>query len=283
MDRINNKFFFILKNIKIERFLHNISMLFFGLLLEMKSWESLFFLDCYLIIFIVISFLFYWISVILRDDIFDEKIDEISNPERLIVSGIISKKRALFLSNIFLFISFIIAFVVSRIFFIIILIRFLLSYLYSVPPFRLKRIPVIATFVLSLANISMIIAGIFLIQKENYEIPWFLLIFILFIFTLGFTAKDIKDYEGDKIGDIRTIPVIFGIKKAKKIIGFFVLSIFFLLPFFFYSFINKIILPSILAGILSFIFINKERYSEKPLFLIYFLYGLIFVSIVFNN
>jgi len=94
-------------------------------------------------------------------------------------------------------------------------------------------------------------------------------------------TKDIKDYQGDKADKIYTIPVIFGLEEGKKVIGCLALAIFLLCPLFFFDYFKILIFPSIIAGILSFWLINRKKYSEKPLFLIYFFYGLFFALTVF--
>lgn len=43
------------------------------------------------------------------------------------------------------------------------------------------------------------------------------MLIVAFVLTTPF--KDIKDYEGDSVDGIRTIPVIFGMERGKRIIG----------------------------------------------------------------
>ena len=110
-------------------------------------------------------------------------------------------------------------------------------------------------------------------------------LFVLIAFTLGATVKDIKDYEGDKAGGIHTIPVIFGLEKGKKIIGFLIFTVFILCPILFLDYFKVLILPSIFAGVLSLWLINVRGFSERlrygSLFLIYFSFGLFFALTVF--
>lgn len=275
----------LFKNLRLTRIIQNIAMLGFGLYLaKVPIFRpfSLNFSDWLLIVMAVISLLLYWLSGIGYDDLSDEKIDRISNPSRPLPQGKFTREEFKALNNIIRIASYICAFVVGYVFFIFLILRSLVAYLYFASPFRLKRFPIIATFTLALATLFTIFGG-FLLKSPNsiFDFPGKLIIFTLFAFTFGFMTKDIKDYQGDKANKIYTIPAIFGLEEGKKIIGCLALAIFLLCPLFFFEYFKILILPSIIAGILSFWLINRKRYSEKPLFLIYFSYGLFFVLTVF--
>jgi 4-hydroxybenzoate polyprenyltransferase len=140
---------------------------------------------------------------------------------------------------------------------------------------------VIATFLLALVFLMTIFLGYILpSQKSLFNFPLSLSIFILSVFTFGFMAKDLKNFERDRAEKIYTIPVIFGPEKGRLIIGSLIFVIFLLTPFLFGHF-DVLILPSFLAGTASFWLINRKNYSEKSLFLLYFSYGLFFVLTVF--
>jgi 4-hydroxybenzoate polyprenyltransferase len=104
---------------------------------------------------------------------------------------------------------------------------------------------------------------------------------ILIVFTLGFNAKDIKDYVGDKVDGIYTIPVLLGLERGKKIIGVLSVVCFILVPFMFRNNITKLLPISIIAGLLSFFLIIRKKYNETPLFLLYFAYAATVTLIIF--
>lgn len=276
------KFLAILKNLRPERFIHNLIMLGLGVYIAKVSPMSLTFFDWLLVIMAGLSVFLYWLSVIGFDDIADEKIDKISNPKRPLPRGKISKEEFKTINNILRIASFLCAFVVGYTFFVLIFLRSLLGHIYYAHPFRLKRFPILATSLLALTALLTVFGGFVLAGKNVLDFPMRLMLFILLAFTFGFMTKDIKDYEGDKADRIYTVPVIFGLKRGKTIIGFLALFIFLLAPFVFSQHFNILIIPSLLAGTLGFWLINRKKYNEKPLFFIYFFYGIFFILTIFK-
>ena len=220
-------------------------------------------------------------------DLSDEKIDRVSNPLRPLPAGKFTREEFRRLGSIFMIISYIAAFVAGYAFFIFLLLRGFVGYLYAYPPFRLKRFVFLATFSRALAFLFTIYAGFLLIPENTvFDFPSRIALFFLVVFTLGTTVKDIRDYQGDKSEGVYTIPVIFGPEKGKKIIGFLVFIAFLLTPLFFFDYFKVFILPSLLAGILSFWLINRKTHTNKEvicLFLIYFTFGLFFIMNVSNS
>jgi len=284
-----NKLSAFLKNSRLTRVLHNIILLGLGLYLAkvpIFNPLSLNFADCLLIIMAVIAILLYWLSAIGYDDLSDEKIDRISNRSRPLPQNKFTRKEYRILSNLLRALSFVVAFAVGYSFFFLILLRSFVGYLYYTSPFRLKRFPVLATFINALTFLFTIYAG-FLLNSANtiFDFPGKLAIFVLIAFTLGGTVKDVKDYHGDKAGGIFTIPVIFGLEKGKKIIGFLAFLSFILCPIFFLDYFDILFLPSFLAGILSFWLIGKKNFTSKEyifLFSVYLSFGLFFILICFQ-
>jgi len=282
------KFIAILKNLRLASFLHNIAMLGLGLYVAIISKYGhsdvglgiippnlhFRFFDFILIAIACISIFLYWLSGVGYDDSYDENVDKISNPNRPLPQGNISKEEFSVVNNILRGASFICAAAISYSFFIFILLRSVVAYFYFTPPFRFKRFPIIATFLMSLGALMTVLAG-FSIVSENkiLDFPGSIMIFIIVVFTFGLTIKDIKDYEGDKAGGIYTIPVIFGLKKGKIIIGILVSFISFLPIILFPQNSKALILSSICISIVGFLLINRKKYDPKPFIVIYFFYG----------
>jgi len=88
----------------------------------------------------------------------------------------------------------------------------------------------------------------------SLEIFLYYLIFSLFIF-IGSTISDLRDYEGDRLSNIKTLPVYLGYEVCKKI-DFVLLSIFSVVILFFSHFI--ILLP---FSIVMFYFLYKNKPS----------------------
>ena len=109
---------------------------------------------------------------------------------------------------------------------------------------------------------------VFLVGAGNISIPimGYYALFTLFVF-IGSSISDLRDYTGDKINNIRTLPVVLGYHLAKKIdfilLGLFSLTILFsdlvvLLPFslmmIYFLYKNKLTLAHSCEGF-SFIFL----------------------------
>jgi len=288
------KFLAIWKNLRPFRLLHNLALLGFGLYIAIFLTSepygvgvlpgSINFFDCLLIIMAILSVFFFWLSAIGYDDVCDEKIDKISNSKRPLCQNRFNKEEFKMLSNVFRGVSYFFSAFVGFGFFLLMFLRSLMVYIYSSPPFRLKRFPLIATFLLSLSALFTVLAGFVLSpQYTVLDFPKKIILFILTVFTFGFMAKDIKDYEGDRADNVYTIPVIFGERKGKIIIGALTAIALFCPVIFFPAFWRILILPSIFVGTMSFLLINRKNYSEKFLFLVYFFYGVFFVLTCFRT
>lgn len=272
----------ISKNVRPFRLLHNLAMLGLGLYLGGRIFGPLSLFDYLLMLMAFLSIVLYWLSVIGYDDLCDEKIDKISNPDRPIPRGLLSREQVFSLSGLFLAGSYLFALMAGYTFFVLVFLRSLILPLYSKFPFRLKRFPLIATFLLASAAVLTILAGFAAGGSDLLTFPRKLILFLLLAFTFGFMAKDIKDYEGDKADKIYTVPVLFGLEKSKRIIGFLVALVFVSVPFLFFEYFKILMIPSVLAALIGFCLFVRENFSERPLFLVYFAYGLFFILTVFN-
>ena len=102
-------------------------------------------------------------------------------------------------------------------------------------------------------------------------IPVSYIALILAGLTLGENVKDIKDIEGDRRAGGYTIPVIFGEKNGKRIVGGMAVAAFLLVPLVLK--LEAMLIPSILAGAGVYLLVNRRRYSELPIFLVASLYA----------
>ena len=125
----------ILKNLRPTRTFQNLAMLGLGLYLAKVPFFDLNFFDWLLIVMAAVSLLLYWLSGVGYDDIYDEKIDKISNPLRPLSQGKISKEEFKTINNVLRAASYICAFVASYTFFILIFLRSLLAHIYYAHPF----------------------------------------------------------------------------------------------------------------------------------------------------
>jgi len=277
------KFIAVVKNLRFFRTLQILALLFFGLYLAHVSGARLRFFDFLLIATACLSVISYWAWGVFSNDLIDENSDRITNPGRPLAVGKLNRQEVKTLSIIFLIISYMSALAVGYAFFITVFLRSCLGYLYSFHPFRLKRIPILATFVLACASLTTIWGGYLLVKQNSiYSFPVKVILLVLVAFSLGFSAKDIKDYEGDKKDNVKTILVIFGLERGKKIIGVLSFICFLLPPIIFFQYFKPLIGIAIIAGLLSYYLINKREYSERPLLVLYFLYAIPIALYIFN-
>ncbi len=158
--------------------------------------------------------MFEWFSAVCYNDIQDEKGDAVAMPDRPLVRRILSRSEMGFFSVFFLALSLYVSAMVGYGLFMMMLLKACLGYLYSSPFFRLKKIPLVSNFVLALAYLLTAIAGYLVVHPLGFHFfPMEAVMVILVSYTLVSPFKDIKDYKGDKIDGIKTIPVIFGLER----------------------------------------------------------------------
>ena len=160
-----------------------------------------------------------------------------------------------------------------------------LAWFYSAEPFRLKRFPIVASFLSATTLLTVFFSGFILFSPaQNLDyLPWRIVFLLLIAYTLSLPIKDFKDIAGDKKDGILTVPVIFGEEKGRLIVGagFFisyVLSVFFINE-------KSLFFPALIFGALSFfVMINKKIHPRKVFWWILPLvtiYGLLAVRLIF--
>ena len=96
----------------------------------------------------------------------------------------------------------------------------LITTLYSVPPFRTKRLGIWANITIAIPRgLLLKVAGWSTVKTIMGEEPWYIgAVFGLFL--LGATTtKDFADMEGDRRGGCRTLPIVFGVERAAWMIS----------------------------------------------------------------
>ncbi len=140
-------------------------------------------------------------------------------------------------------------------------------YIYSSPPLRLRRFPIISSFLIGIAGLATILAGFFFVSttKQVQTFPIFLAVGIIIMITLAINVKDMKDIEGDKANSILTLPILFG-KNGPKIVGLCFAMSFLLVPIFLSFYFSYIFaLP---AAIIGYMLVTKKQYREEPIFIL---------------
>jgi len=116
--------------------------------------------------------------------------------------------------------------------FLTLLLAYAVSLLYSMPPLRLKRLPVVSTLSLGFVSFLTTLVGFSLFAEERAlalfpgGLGWLLVL----SFGLGFAAKDLKDVEGDRATGVITLPVLLGPRVGRAVVAALVFMSYALVP-----------------------------------------------------
>ena len=272
-------FLVILQDIRPLRIVYYNLLVAFGFLLALRHSQFEPSIETYAAAAVLaITSIFAALTIIITNNIADIDIDKISNKDRPLVASKIDIKTYKRIAWASLFLAMLYSYSVSHVAFFITLFGIVNYSLYSMPPIRLKRVPVFSKFIISINSLLAAMLGFTLINPHIQDFPWPLAAYLLVVSTLLANFIDLKDYEGDKQTGIRTLPVIFGLKRSKKIIGvaFMLahLSVYFLIQDL------SIVALFFLFGLLQFFLITRKNYIEKPVFSILLIALAIFIIYV---
>ncbi|MBU2037453.1 UbiA family prenyltransferase [Patescibacteria group bacterium] len=269
-----------LKNLRWERVFYYWAISILGLFISFQ-WMSIDYsfnpVDILgLIVFFILVALSFWLAVGIND-LYDIETDSISSPNRPLAIGTITVGQQN-LINLFLGLFILMGLATINYAVLVLLLVFQAVYfIYSVPPLRLKRIFGLSSLLVGFNALLVMMAGFYFIapiQKISF-FPKHVLAMALFSFTLVAGIKDIKDYEGDKTNEIMTIPVVFGLKWGKRILG--ALAVLALLAVAWLTSLKSIAITSLIFSPILFVLINREDYEERPIFSAFFIYAAICV------
>lgn len=158
------------------------------------------------------------------NQIYDFEIDRINKPKRPLPSGRLSVVEAWLVTLASFAVAFVLAWFVApggrHECFWMVAAAAVITTLYSVPPFRTKRLGIWANVTIAIPRgVLLKVAGWSSVKTAVGLEPWFLgAIFGLFL--LGATTtKDFADMDGDRRGGCRTLPIQFGVTKAAWMIS----------------------------------------------------------------
>jgi 4-hydroxybenzoate polyprenyltransferase len=131
------------------------------------------------------------------------------------------------------------------------------------PPFRLKRFLGIATVFASLAGMTVLLLGYTMVHPTHtvQDIPFPIILYLFLAYAIALPLKDFKDTPGDKKDKVYTLPVVFGIPKAKTLMSAATFLLF--LGSIFVMHTPHLFLWALLFGSLSFWTIQKSSLSGR--------------------
>lgn len=92
-------------------------------------------------------------------------------------------------------------------------------FIYSCPPLRLKRVPILAKVIIGANSWVVALGGFALAGGKITDFPLAWTIFILGPLALAANFIDLKDVEGDRATGIATLPVLMGVQNARHLIA----------------------------------------------------------------
>ncbi len=200
---------------------------------------------------VALAVLFAFQASVNLNDLFDEEADRIVGASRPLVRGVLSRRDVAVAAGVLAGASLLVALNVKYSTFLLVLLALVLSFAYSAPPLRLKRIPLVSNLSLGVISLLVCMAGFSAFAEERTfalfppRLGWV----IVLAFGLGFAAKDLKDRLGDGATGVVTLPVLLGEKGGRiatavlVLAGYIVVPV--LLPY------PMVVLPAILLGFAS--------------------------------
>ena len=248
---------------------------------------ELIFNDWHFMIWVVVTMLS-TISGNIINDIYDIEIDQVNKPNKVFINQLISKKNAwrlyFSLNTIAMFLVFWIYFHVDWFLIwmypLVFFLAWTVLWLYS---YRYKKSVLIGNLIVSVF-IAFVPWSVFypeLVNMLNGTIPYesffvftsFIYIFFAFISnTLREIIKDIEDKDGDAQFGGKTLPIVYGVRNAKRIGQGFGTLLLGIMCFSIYLLLIEKLNFSAIYGVLVVIFptiyllINLEKASEKKRF-----------------
>ena len=158
------------------------------------------------------------------NQIYDLDIDRVNKPKRPLPSGRLTIAQVWWFTNITYALALVLAWLVApggrHECFWLVAVAVVCTYLYSVPPFRTKRLGIWANVTIAIPRgVLLKVAGWSSVKTIVGVEPWYIgCIFGLFL--LGATTtKDFADMEGDRRGGCRTLPIQYGVRRAAWMIS----------------------------------------------------------------
>ena len=158
------------------------------------------------------------------NQIYDLEIDRINKPARPLPSGALTVKDAWVFTIVTYAITLLLAWLTApggrHECFWIVVIAVVCTYIYSVPPLRTKQRGIWANVTIAVPRgVLLKVAGWTTVKTMFGLEPWFIgAIFGLFLVGAS-TTKDFADMEGDRLGGCRTLPILYGVRRAAWMIS----------------------------------------------------------------
>lgn len=240
--------------------------------------KPVYFLPCALTFLAV--FLSFQSSIILND-IYDIKTDAYTRRATPLTSGGYSRRSYLVWGAIFLAAGLIAAGAVGYRIMLIVLLGNILHFLYSAPPFRLKKFFPLSVIMLASGAVLAAIVGYAIYEPARPFLSFpgkaALFIFIPLLFSLNF--RDLADFEGDRRDNVSSLFTVLGLKTGRIVNAVMVFLSYAAVPLLLRYL--PLFLATLPLGLISMYYCLKKPFPERYVFYIYFILVVI-LTVLFN-
>lgn len=247
-----------------------------------------------ILVALFLSIITAWMQAALVNDIFDQQTDISTNPDRALVKNEISIANYKMAAAILIVISLISALYVNYYVAWCVGIFMILTFLYSCPPYRLKKIPLLSNFIIGIAALLSTLAGFIVIARYGSfeQFPIVFVPIILIVVTLVSVVKDLKDIKGDKLTGVHTLPGMIahqlGETSAYHLTGAIVAIAFLLIPFLLgYLSTSPLTIVTIIFAILLYLLIAEFRIKDQYILMAVYVYivilGILITPVFLSN
>ncbi len=233
----------------------------------------------------LLAVLFAFLSSVALNDLCDEEGDRISSQPRPLAIGMATRRETVVQTGVFATLALLFAINISYATFLIIALSLGLSFIYSSPPARLKRIPLLSTLILGVLSYLAAVAGFSALAGERAfvlfppSVGWLLVL----AFAAAFNAKDLKDIDGDRATGTVTLPVLLGPRAGRTVVALLILVGYLLAPLFLPY--GLLIWPALALGIASAIVVlrSEGRQEDGLLLTAYLAFAFLVALLIVGN
>jgi 4-hydroxybenzoate polyprenyltransferase len=229
-------------------------------------------------LFTIVSIICVGLFSIITNNSADQEIDKISNQTRPLIVKSIPSSTYMCIGYVALLMGLVYASMVNIKTLVIIGVVTAIYFIYSMPPIRFKRVPVLSKLAISFNSLALILLGYLLLNNNLLQFPKVLLPIFLISYTIAANFIDIKDYEGDRHAGVVTLPGLLGLQKAK-----FFISAAFICTYASFVLLLKNLEDFYLllaGGIIQAFFVLRAPYNEKRIFQFHLLSVITLIALV---
>lgn len=218
-------------------------------------------------------------SAAIVNDLFDFKGDSMSNPERPLVRGQFDRSEYWAIGIVLLILSLGFAYCACYQSFLMFLTLWGVYFIYSAPPFRLKRFFPVNMMLIVLNGFLAFLAGFAIFARWNtfLLLSWKTVFVLTVPYLLGVHIITLKDYEADTADRIGTLPTILGERKSRILMALMLfiaaVSIVPVLG------IRWLYIPGVVFGAMAALLVMREQWNEKLFFIHYLCYFLLVATV----